>query len=72
MEGFHNNLVSEPEILNMAKGMSDYKRLELMLKENDKKWEKNLLKVERIIDVALEEIKSLINGMTLQYKEIKN
>ena len=53
-----------------------------MFKENDQKWEKNLLRVdqkwektlsrmEEKLDLAVAEIKAWINGITLQNNEIK-
>ena len=63
----------------MVEGMCDYKRLEGMLKENDQKRDKDIARVENSlarvkgrVDAALEEIKSLINGMTLQNNDLKN
>ena len=49
----------------MVEGTRDYKRLDSMLKESYQKWGKNLLRVEKRIDAALEGIKTMINGMTL-------
>ena len=56
----------------MAEGTRDYKRLESMLKECEQKRENDLAKVEGRVNAALEEIKTLINGMTLQHNEIRN
>ena len=54
----------------MAEGTRDYKILELMLQESDQRWERNLARIEGKLEVALEEIKSLIHGMSLQNNEI--
>ena len=63
----------------MVEGICDYKRLKGMLKESDQKWDKDLIRVENSlarvdgrVDATLEEIKSLINGMTLQNNDLKN
>ena len=56
----------------MTEGIQDYKRLEGMLKESEQKREKDLAMVKGRVDAALEETKSLINGMTVQHNEIKN
>ena len=54
----------------MAEGTRDYKILKLMLQESDQRWERNLARIEGKLEVALEEIKSLIHGMSLQNNEI--
>ena len=65
----------------MAEGTRDYKRLKAMLKELDQKREKDMLRVEGRLDAAVEgvdarldaalaEIKTLINGMTMQINGI--
>ena len=41
----------------MEEGTIDYKRLELMLKESDKKWEKDLFRIEGKLDAVVAEIK---------------
>ena len=54
----------------MAEGTRDYKRLERMfkdLKDCDQKREKDLARM----DAALEDIKVLINGLTLQYNDLR-
>ena len=63
----------------MVEGTRDYKRLEGMLKESDQKRDKDIARVENSlarvkgrVDAVLEEIKSLINGMTLQNNDLKN
>ena len=56
----------------MAEGPQDYKRLEVMLKESDRKREKDLSKVEDRLDSALVEIKALNNGITIQLNEIQS
>ena len=48
-----------------AEGTQDYKRLE-SLQEHEQKRERDMARVERRIDAALEEIKTLIKGMALQ------
>ena len=62
----------------MAEGMRDYKRLEGMLKESDQKRDKDIARVENSlarvegkVDAVLEEIKSLINGMTIQNNDLR-
>ena len=57
-------MASEVEILGMGEG------LESMLKESDQKWERDLARIEGKLEVVLEEMKSLIHGMTLQNNEI--
>ena len=52
-------MASELEIF----GMTEW--LESMLKESDQKWERDLARIESKLEAALEEIKSLIHGMTL-------
>ena len=49
-----------------------YKKMESMLQESDNKCERILARMERKLDIALEEIKSLINGVTLQYNQIRS
>ena len=56
----------------MAKGTREYKRLESMFNESDQKREKDLARVERglskveeRLDIVLEELKSMMNGMTM-------
>ena len=63
----------------MAEGTCDYKRLEGMFKECELKRDKdlariegNLAKVEGRVDAAFEEIKTLINGMTMQNNELRS
>ena len=54
----------------MAEGTRDYKRLEGMfkdLKDCDQKREKDLARM----DAALEDIKVMINGLTLQYNDLR-
>ena len=53
----------------MADGTRDYKQLE-SLQEYEQKQERDMVRVERKIDDALEEIKTLIKGMALQNNEI--
>ena len=62
----------------MVEGMCDYKRLGGMLKESDQKRDKDIARVENSlarvkgrVNAALEEIKSLINGMTLQNNDLR-
>ena len=49
-----------------------YTKMESMLQENDNKCKRVLAKMKRKLDAALEEIKSLINGVTLQYNHIRS
>ena len=63
----------------MAEGTRDYNRLESMLKESEQKRDKKITRVDgslaRVkgrLDATLEEIKSLIQGMTLQNNELKS
>ena len=59
----------------MAEGTRDYKRIESMLKElkdSDQKQEKELFRVEGRLDAALDEIKAMINGVTLQCNDIRS
>ena len=53
----------------MADDTRDYKQLE-SLQEYEQKQERDMVRVERKIDDALEEIKTLIKGMALQNNEI--
>ena len=52
----------------MAEGTREYKRLEGVIKECDQKRERDIARV----DATLEEIKAMINGMTIQYNDIRN
>ena len=55
-------------LLTMAKGTRDYKCIEGMLKEFkdcDQERKKKLVKVEEKMDHTLEEIRTMIIGMTL-------
>ena len=70
MIGYFVTMVSEKSIHgNTTKG---YTKLELILKESDQKMKKYLSRIEGKLDTALTEIKALINGMALQFNEIKS
>ena len=59
----------------MAEGTRDYKRLETMikdLKDNEQKRDKELSRVEGKVDAAMEEIKTMMSGMTIQYNDIRS
>ena len=65
-------MISESTILgNMAECTREYKKLELMFKESDQKMEKDLSRMEGKLDSTLVNIRTLINAITIQPKEIK-
>ena len=49
----------------MAEGTRDFKKLESMIKEVDQKREKDSAR----IDAALEELKAMIHGLTMQIND---
>ena len=59
----------------MAEGTREYKRIETMLKElkdSDQERKKDIARVKERIEGALEEIRLMINGMTLQNNDLRN
>ena len=52
----------------MVEGTREYKKLECMIKEVDQRREKDSAR----IDVTLEEIKAMINGLTMQHNEMRS
>ena len=56
----------------MADGTRDHKKLEATIKEVDQKREKDSVRIEGKLDAAVDEIKSMIHGMTVQYNDLRN